>query len=69
MEDVEAMTRRGMCFTECRMCVAVVESVTEGLVERVWREVKVAGKITKPASNIHYGISTSWSSQLFRFSF
>jgi hypothetical protein len=34
MDDMEAMTRRGMCFTECRIVVAVVEDESSGFVSR-----------------------------------
>jgi hypothetical protein len=41
-----------MCFMEWRIAVAVWEEATSGLSPSVCSDVKVPGKITKPASRI-----------------
>jgi len=51
-QQMPAMTSRSMCFTVCRISVAVWEAETSELVSRDWMEVKVPGKITKPARRI-----------------
>jgi len=53
IEDMDAITRRGMCFTDFRIVEAVAFEFTSGLESRVWMEVNVPGNITKPARRIH----------------
>lgn len=56
IEDVEAMTRRGMwmcAVVEWRMCEAGLLVSVSVSVEMLWRDVKVPGNITKPARRIH----------------
>jgi len=52
MEDVDAMTRRGMCLVDDRMWEAVLEVRAGEVGERVCREVNVPGNMTKPARRI-----------------